>query len=119
MRMVSRGRDSPASHRRSPTQQHEALSVWLRTGWMAGKCWSLRLFNCEERYHSASIRAQLDPEAQLALCDARLFIAEIVGGRRPRRRPRSGFPEAIAMHLSLIHISEPTRLRRISYAVFC
>ena len=23
------------------------------------------------------------------------------------------------IHLSLIHISEPTRLRRISYAVFC
>ena len=23
------------------------------------------------------------------------------------------------MNLSLIHISEPTRLRRISYAVFC
>ena len=23
------------------------------------------------------------------------------------------------LHLSLIHISEPTRLRRISYAVFC
>src|SRR5660398_290733 len=38
------------------------------------------------------------------------------GGRgRPRRppRPRPGLP------LSLIHISEPTRLRRISYAVFC
>ena len=27
-------------------------------------------------------------------------------------------PEAV-VHLSLIHISEPTRLRRISYAVFC
>ena len=27
--------------------------------------------------------------------------------------------EAIAPYLSLIHISEPTRLRRISYAVFC
>ena len=26
---------------------------------------------------------------------------------------------ALAMVLSLIHISEPTRLRRISYAVFC
>ena len=26
---------------------------------------------------------------------------------------------SFGMHLSLIHISEPTRLRRISYAVFC
>ena len=25
----------------------------------------------------------------------------------------------VILHLSLIHISEPTRLRRISYAVFC
>ena len=25
----------------------------------------------------------------------------------------------VMLHLSLIHISEPTRLRRISYAVFC
>ena len=31
--------------------------------------------------------------------------------------PHCGF-EAIT-YLSLIHISEPTRLRRISYAVFC
>src|SRR5660397_285061 len=28
-------------------------------------------------------------------------------------------PVAIVLSLSLIHISEPTRLRRISYAVFC
>ena len=27
--------------------------------------------------------------------------------------------EVAALYLSLIHISEPTRLRRISYAVFC
>ena len=27
--------------------------------------------------------------------------------------------EGISHSLSLIHISEPTRLRRISYAVFC
>ena len=30
-----------------------------------------------------------------------------------------GIPMAICYPLSLIHISEPTRLRRISYAVFC
>src|SRR5660398_290670 len=28
-------------------------------------------------------------------------------------------PNVVLQHLSLIHISEPTRLRRISYAVFC
>ena len=27
--------------------------------------------------------------------------------------------DGIALHLSLIHISEPTRLGMISYAVFC
>src|SRR5665809_107108 len=37
-----------------------------------------------------------------------------VRGTRPRRTP----PPASG-RLSLIHISEPTRLRRISYAVFC
>src|SRR5660397_183220 len=30
-----------------------------------------------------------------------------------------GYPAHHLLHLSLIHISEPTRLRRISYAVFC
>src|SRR5660397_269536 len=37
--------------------------------------------------------------------------------------PRDRFPDDMdveaGMQLSLIHISEPTRLRRISYAVFC
>src|SRR5660397_271094 len=35
---------------------------------------------------------------------------------------KSGYNVGFApegLHLSLIHISEPTRLRRISYAVFC
>src|SRR5660397_278498 len=36
---------------------------------------------------------------------------------RNGRQPRRGHPPARL--LSLIHISEPTRLRRISYAVFC
>ena len=35
------------------------------------------------------------------------------------RAPRSYTGEDAAEILSLIHISEPTRLRRISYAVFC
>src|SRR5660398_326696 len=35
-----------------------------------------------------------------------------------RTSPQS-LPEDCPLHLSLIHISEPTRLRRISYAVFC
>src|SRR5660397_142625 len=34
----------------------------------------------------------------------------------PDKRPNSFYA---ASNLSLIHISEPTRLRRISYAVFC
>ena len=36
------------------------------------------------------------------------------GGRSGREQLPRGFGD-----LSLIHISEPTRLRRISYAVFC
>src|SRR5660398_297388 len=32
-------------------------------------------------------------------------------------KPNTSVPQAY--YLSLIHISEPTRLRRISYAVFC
>jgi len=31
----------------------------------------------------------------------------------------AGGIDLIVIYLSLIHISEPTRLRRISYAVFC
>src|SRR5665809_161846 len=38
----------------------------------------------------------------------------------PTQTPRSCcITFAVGQHLSLIHISEPTRLRRISYAVFC
>ena len=33
--------------------------------------------------------------------------------------PENNFEEMMSEMLSLIHISEPTRLRRISYAVFC
>src|SRR5660397_129474 len=43
--------------------------------------------------------------------------------RRPATsRPRTPTPHGLVVphpNLSLIHISEPTRLRRISYAVFC
>src|SRR5665809_111027 len=37
---------------------------------------------------------------------------------RPKACDRRGQPRE-GVNLSLIHISEPTRLRRISYAVFC
>src|SRR5659263_261505 len=41
--------------------------------------------------------------------------------RLPRGFPRRVLPhgDLAAVHLSLIHISEPTRLGMISYAVFC
>src|SRR5660398_281139 len=47
-----------------------------------------------------------------------------VGMKHPRARhaglpPHAGGSPAVYPDLSLIHISEPTRLRRISYAVFC
>src|SRR5660397_265345 len=44
------------------------------------------------------------------------------GSRTPSQPSPSCHPEPSCRrqpHLSLIHISEPTRLRRISYAVFC
>src|SRR5660398_311441 len=51
------------------------------------------------------------------------FSRRILGDRRTCSR---AYPHRLAIrcphghpHLSLIHISEPTRLRRISYAVFC
>src|SRR5665809_165335 len=37
----------------------------------------------------------------------------------PLRVVQAGAAVVVALDLSLIHISEPTRLRRISYAVFC
>src|SRR5665647_692298 len=43
-------------------------------------------------------------------------LADRCPGRRPGRAP--GLP-ALVLHLSLIHISEPTRRTPISYAVFC
>src|SRR5660397_195299 len=39
--------------------------------------------------------------------------------RKERKGDYLGKTVQIIPHLSLIHISEPTRLRRISYAVFC
>src|SRR5450759_4783469 len=40
-------------------------------------------------------------------------------GRDPRGRPHDTLRETSMETLSLIHISEPTRLGMISYAVFC
>jgi len=48
------------------------------------------------------------------------IITEIVDD--PQTDPKSGKQYSLQLAviaLSLIHISEPTRLRRISYAVFC
>src|SRR5660398_69392 len=78
-----------------------------------------------------------DPRAQCF--EVRLDVGEFWQGARPRRAsaappcpaatqaillpaPGPGLREwisSICSSLSLIHISEPTRLRRISYAVFC
>src|SRR5660398_296089 len=47
------------------------------------------------------------------ICPPPVYQSTLASGERCRTRGRGG------AHLSLIHISEPTRLRRISYAVFC
>src|SRR5450756_1353034 len=46
--------------------------------------------------------------------------SRLPSGARPREHEAPGAREARTSHeLSLIHISEPTRLGMISYAVFC
>src|SRR5660397_274362 len=51
------------------------------------------------------------------------YLTEIENGNKPPSNTILGaIANVLDMHLhelSLIHISEPTRLRRISYAVFC
>src|SRR5678816_4277090 len=42
-----------------------------------------------------------------------------VGGGADRKRRAGELARGVGAHLSLIHISEPTRLLSISYAVFC
>ena len=44
-------------------------------------------------------------------------MAELTASATARAKGLDNTPTA--QHLSLIHISEPTRLRRMSYAVFC
>src|SRR5450756_3184360 len=46
-------------------------------------------------------------------------LRELLGGGVDELRVRDGFADSHVEDLSLIHISEPTRLGMISYAVFC
>src|SRR5665648_697533 len=73
-------------------------------------------------------RTRRDPDARGARPDAPAGpLAPRHEPTRPRRPPghraevgvADGVRQARPLHLSLIHISEPTRLGMISYAVFC
>ena len=56
----------------------------------------------------------------LAIVAAVLYGLDRTGHPMLTKLGQAGVSQnVIAYHLSLIHISEPTRLRRISYAVFC
>ena len=51
------------------------------------------------------------PRSFCPLCKNKLTVLQLI--------PFVGYIYSQGICLSLIHISEPTRLRRISYAVFC
>ena len=46
-------------------------------------------------------------------------VASASNGAKALQTMRSDPPDVVLLDLSLIHISEPTRLLSISYAVFC
>ena len=48
-----------------------------------------------------------------------LFFTYFCAGKQLAGDGKMALSETLYGKLSLIHISEPTRLRRISYAVFC
>src|SRR5450756_3195047 len=68
-------------------------------------------------------RRSLAPTAQPASASALRPAAVVTlherGDGRPGLRPLGLVAEDLCVGLSLIHISEPTRLGMISYAVFC
>src|SRR5665809_103194 len=65
-------------------------------------------------------RLPLEPIVSDDLAQPRHVVVERMSCARRRPLTPQSVDEAIASHaLALIHISEPTRLRRISYAVFC
>src|SRR5665809_84374 len=72
--------------------------------WRSSRCWVLSPASPMVPDH----RVANDPLAEQTRKRQHLVIVEF-GGK----------VVGIASMLSLIHISEPTRLRRISYAVFC
>src|SRR5660398_182759 len=69
----------------------------------------------------ALIRIHLLHQSTVAYTPAISLPSLLPPTPEPQRRsgPTPLHPYSAAGRLSLIHISEPTRLRRISYAVFC
>src|SRR5660397_289751 len=76
--------------------------------------WTI-LDNCRHSgYATAMPWKRLIPLLPLLICDLAIFVDVTAAGIMS-----PAIPQFAAIFLSLIHISEPTRLRRISYAVFC
>eukprot|EP00658_Telonema_sp_P-2_P078135 TRINITY_DN7240_c0_g1_i1.p1 TRINITY_DN7240_c0_g1~~TRINITY_DN7240_c0_g1_i1.p1 ORF type:complete len:129 (-),score=20.31 TRINITY_DN7240_c0_g1_i1:69-455(-) len=86
---------------------------------------SVRLGLCNDCFFAVS---EIDPATGECRC-GNCRVYQHTGSKRKRKREQSGPPcqgavpwrETVpsALGLSLIHISEPTRLLSISYAVFC
>src|SRR5450756_2520600 len=84
-----------------------------------------------ERIHTSTLllgNACTDWMRPVRVVHVARMVSQKVAAARPRaqclKRPRDLYrvkacSRAVAVSLSLIHISEPTRLGMISYAVFC
>src|SRR5450756_1951518 len=91
------GRGAAANVIRGPTQRHRP-----------GEASPLRPGGAAAHHTDMTLRRTI-----IALCLAMVIVLAIAALSRPDRREGGG------RDLSLIHISEPTRLGMISYAVFC
>src|SRR5678815_1143531 len=67
--------------------------------------------------HGVQLRDDLDDAllAELLTCGRALLVHAVA----EKQEPVAGLQGKLVQLLSLIHISEPTRLLSISYAVFC
>ena len=66
------------------------------------------------------VSADAKPEMYNPMKDAESLVLDAVNiGLQVMHKAPEDELKSMVLRLSLIHISEPTRLRRISYAVFC
>src|SRR5665213_2440710 len=105
-----------------------SAAIWSGEAWASASCWV-----CAEGAappNSPPIEQADNSTPAVATTAARTIIAELnpltprlcncvpLQGEENGRRTADCHPRTV-LHLSLIHISEPTRQAEISYAVFC